>query len=151
MIRRWLIRALSLTLLIFCAATWLASYWRILETTCRSPNRYSGMGIDSGFLYVTSYEAGFLPGYTWIWKYESATSLSRILAVYRGFSYRFLGFAYFPFPKPSHGITLWIPLYFPTLLATLLLWLVWRKTRPTYTGNAFPIQPATAAPGEPKP
>ena len=33
-----------------------------------------------------------------------------------------------------------VPLYFPTLLSALLLWLVWRKTRPKYNGKGFPVE-----------
>jgi hypothetical protein len=70
----------------------------------------------------------------------------RIDTSWSGWSYRdahstwhFMGFTYDD-RIVGRGAT--IPLWFPTLLSALLLWFVWRKTRATPVGRAFPVEVA---------
>ena len=128
MIRRWLIRSLALTLLTLCVVAGVGSYWRsvvvsyhagldcIVEIMSIESRRF---GLSwSNWPPIQRWEVGFWETGAWP----------------RG-PVRFMGFH-----VNERGIT--IPLWFPTLLSALLLWRVWRKTRPKFNGRGFPVEAA---------
>jgi hypothetical protein len=59
---------------------------------------------------------------------------------YEHTAYHLLGFAWDAHAGPDRWHYIMIPLWFPPLLSALLLWLVWRKTRPKSSGKGFPVE-----------
>lgn len=147
MLRRWIIRSLSLTLVLFVLTAWVASYWDTATLVHYTPMGPDGSG-QNGFLVIRTGHISFLregPLLSADW-HAGLTSntfthwwVPQFLDYYfADAKYRFLGF-YFDI-----GITQFVslPLWFPTLLSAGLLWLIWRKTKPNPPGRAFPIDPA---------
>jgi hypothetical protein len=140
MMRRWIIRGLALTLLTLCVVAWVGSYFETVTWTYLGPVHYIGIGVDSGlveFLDVMPHPipATMTPKTGWDWAYHLPSN-PRILKA----DHSLLGFGYEAPPGAAPGWAVWIPMWFPTVLSALLLWLVWRKTRPAYNGRGFPVE-----------
>jgi hypothetical protein len=62
---------------------------------------------------------------------------------YERMPYQFAGFGYQPAANPGPDWLIFVPLWFATLLAGGLLWLVWRKTRARIIGepSRLPMDP----------
>lgn len=150
MARRWIIRSLALTLLTLCVVAWAGSYWRdwkissydksgkwystqVLRDGCITFTRSPNQTFD---LWSTSEPVGTPTPTEGLFGDPPATPAAR----------RLLGFVF----EPPPFLYVSIPLWFPTLLIAVLLWLVWRTTRPKAPGRAFPVEPATKS-GELKP
>ena len=142
MIRRWIIRGLALTLLMLCVAAWVGSYFKAAET------RLFGniLTFQSGSVTLIYYVhwANFDSADTWDCSFEP---LDAVLPVYNFYSecrYHFLWIAYSPL-NGDMGLRFFIaPMRFHSVLSALLLWFVWRKTKPKVLAacGAFPVEPA---------
>ena len=137
MMRRWLIRALALALLTLGVVAWVGSYyyWPRIAFADKSWDR---IFFVSGRLGLGHDRPSVEPFIGWhfdcppkvvndLWPDADATS------TWHGF-----GFSWF---YRQHNWYITFPLWFPTLLSTLLLWFVWRKTKAKYNGRGFPVEP----------
>ena len=150
MLRRWIIRSLTLTLVLGVLTAWVASYWVTAILVHYVPMGGGGIG-QNGFLAISTGQICFLregPLLSADWQAGLTSNtdthwwVPEFLDSYFTYSkFRFLGF-YFNNGKAQFVS---IPLWFTTILAAGLLWLVWRKTKPKPNGHAFPIEP-TAKP-----
>ena len=97
--------------------------------------------------YTHQYHQDYFGFHGWGWDHSPSSEQERYLRLrYEMSDHHLLGFAYQAVVEPA-GVgyrssvgCVFIPLWFPTLLSTLLLWLVWRKTRPRTVG--FPVEPS---------
>jgi hypothetical protein len=78
--------------------------------------------------------------------YRAPNDFQQSRYFYQHAFYHFIGFAYDPKKEALETMVL-IPLWFPTLLFALLLWLVWRKTRGKGPGRGFPVEVGKKAEG----
>lgn len=148
MMRRWLIRGLALTLLTLCALAWVGSYFQRAYIQYAGQNCYY-LDVESGTIRFSLSDDGFGAG-RWDWNYLSPWKYlspyrQQFQGAYQRAKYHFAGFAFSRYHITPLFLSGWfmdVPLYFPTLLSTLLLWLVWRKTRPKYNGRGFPVEAA---------
>jgi hypothetical protein len=143
MFRRWLIRGLVLALLALCVVALVGSY--------RHPCAIGRHGIHELWLHIrygsivfNEYVEPLAGSIRWECVDVYADHQSERMD-YLSREYHFAGFAY----EGRNAVTgpfllICIPLWFPTLLCTLLLWFVWRKTRAKPAGGAFPVEPAKA-------
>ena len=136
---RWIIRGLCIALLTLWVAAWVGSYFGYMAVQCDSNTLGWGaslgggeftfgeddQGQDGDLVYFGQYTTG-------MWTGDRKT--------YEATPYHLFGFAYRPHTGPHVMRYLMIPLWFPTTLAAGLLWLVWRKTRPKYSGKGFPVE-----------
>ena len=133
MFRRWIIRSLFLVPLVCVVGLWVTSYWKCLEFS------HIGRGIyesrtDWGRVFIFHMEAHSSPvgWHAWIgtpspnWNFWFEMD-SRVVPTY------------------GHCISVWVPLWLPTLLLLGLNWFIWRTTRPKPKGRAFPITPDPAS------
>jgi hypothetical protein len=146
MIWRCLIRTLCLALLALCLAAWVGSSWCYPKVVYagkvwpEKQNSYNEVSLLAGRIHFLrrgdtrtgmppewhAFFDGFRPSDRPVWKNWDSFS-----------NFHFLGFSYF------HDVTVYvvtIPLYFPPLLTTLLLFLLWRKTRRKYNARGFPVE-----------
>ena len=138
--KRWILRGMFIALLALCLGAWGVSYWRDCKITYFSDQIYS-CSIETGRLSIQRFDIGVRFNHTLSWhSFPPSSSDGYDTSVHTIF--HFLGFAVFRMPA---GMSVTIPFWFLTLLATLLLWLVWRKTRPKLKGGAFPVVPAAKA------
>ena len=139
MMRRSIIRGTCVLLLALCITAWVGSYWRALGFAHQGNKMYS-LNIDCGRVLVGSWNldasppvwnASFYPPKGWT---EWDATMGN----------RFLGFT-FNGPTATYDtrFSVTIPLWFITAFSILLLRFIWRKTRPLYSGKAFPVEPAT--------
>jgi hypothetical protein len=142
MIRRWLIRALALTLLTLCAVAWVGSYSKMVGYNYAAKNWYSVIWANGrvSFAVVDAAKPGFNVKPP---PKGSSFTIRAPSALYWDYygrlaEYQFVGFV----AHRGYDSYIIIPLWFPTLLSAALLWLVWRKTRPNYNGRGFPVEPA---------
>jgi hypothetical protein len=138
MIRRWVIRGLALTLLTLCVVAWVGSYWWDYRVEHCHPSRVVALEAIEGELFFVTEQGSIRPQFLRFyvhsafggrWDHQEA--------------HHFMGFA-LQNDWPSR-CDVWVPLWFPTLLSTLLLWFVWRKTRAMPIGGAFPIEVTATA------
>jgi hypothetical protein len=140
--RRWLFRGLCLILLALCAGAWGASYWRWAEWV-GSDGRYlkvlhvgAGAGYVFGGVETRHYQSAWRGGTMRPQDTEYVTGL------FRGTRYSFIGFAWDGDVSVGAFSHMWFvgaPLWFPTAVSLLLLWLVWRKTRWRKPGRGFAV------------
>jgi hypothetical protein len=134
--RRWIIRSISIGLLLLCVTGWGCSFlcWAGIQ------NRQD----------ATTYEMTVSQGTGQLdlrWGYETSTPEGWSLDIGKigdGFptpaGSRALGFhiAYENSPTDIGDFEVDVPLWFPTGVSVILVWLAWRKTRPV--GHAFPVE-----------
>lgn len=135
-------RGLALALLTLCVVAWGGSYFQMAYVMYGGQNRY-WLGIEWGTVGFAISDLRVSNG--WEWKHVQVPAYGvHYLGDYERNKYHFAGFAFNPSRGPlrSSGWSTLIPLWFPTLLFALLLWLVWRKTRPKYNGRGFPVEAA---------
>jgi hypothetical protein len=136
MVRRWVIRGVATVLLTLCVGAWVGSYMRSIPI------------YDDGRGYIACLDGGEFD-FGWLDQRPSArngwvpnpdrNSQEAFIQVVKPSEYHFvIGTVYCD--ATSYSLT--VPLWFPTLLSSLLLWLVWRKTRPKYGGRGFPVEVA---------
>jgi hypothetical protein len=141
MIRRWLIRGLLLTLLTLCVTAWVTSYSQGIGIVYSGNSQVSVLGEGKGEavldLEFMTPSVGAGPGWEVGHSADPDTGFANA-------QYHFLGFGFAKSVAIAAGgtqvsrWTVWIPLWFPTLLTALLLWFVWRKTRAKPRG--FPVE-----------
>jgi hypothetical protein len=141
MIRRWFIRGLALSLLTLCVVAWVLSHFQgvgVARFGCRHPQR---LELECGTIsYYLDTSSNLLPnGADWVWLHWRADP-QRMDYLYRIADIRCLGFAYRPTPAWAQSWVVFIPFWCPTVIFSLLVWLGWRKTRPKYSGKAFPVE-----------
>lgn len=143
MIRRWLIRGLALTLLTLCVVAWVGSYWEAVVVQHDGDKLYS-LNVDSGRVLAVCYN---LSAYPPIWDagFYDPLGIEWDARTGKGF----LGFTFGASAGYAIVFSVTVPLWFLTAVSAIHLWLIWRKTRPKYLGNAFPVEPAKS--GETRP
>jgi hypothetical protein len=156
MLRRWIIRGLALALLTLCAVAWAGSSWRTMGTAWFGATaRFDAWMVLSNdraifFLHPRLYCP--IPNY-WSWfsgldenasAWDIEVAAQSLLERNRALGVSLMEFGF----GQTNGFDA-IPLWFPTLLSTLLLWFVWRKTRAKPAGGAFPVEPAKAGENQP--
>jgi hypothetical protein len=140
MARGWLIRSFFVAQCAICALAWIISYVRPVEFIVNYPAyKYVFVPFSDGriaFLHendvVTSHH-GWGLGCRWGSHFEWRQGDQNA-------NFHFLGFSSYS-PAPREWLYS-IPLWFPTFLSSLLLWFIWRKTKPKRLGGAFPVEPA---------
>jgi hypothetical protein len=146
MIRRWLIRGLALTLLTLCVVAWVGSYFQQHWFGRYAWDRYSICVLAYGSIIWDKYDLKHVENPMEIrpwrpWSDWLPPELDFTPWGHRAPKNWTLGFAYMPWDiRGEWNAT--VPLWFPTLLSALLLWFVWRKTRPAYNGRGFPVEVA---------
>ena len=145
MMRRWVIRSMLILLLAMCVTAWVGSYWAL--GISHYGRTWDGVLLEDGRIGIVQFNSIFnfngVPGWDWgkhrgvmdwtIWDKNRDT-------------YAALKFSY------SSSVIHWgvtFPLWFPTLLAALLLWFIWRKTKAKPIGGAFPVEPTKAGEKQP--
>jgi hypothetical protein len=145
MVRRWIIRGLALALLTLCVTAWIGSYFEIETVFYESKTEIWWASVAGGELELTHQHHGPGGSRKLMVPHAPYDTIARdgTRNAYRNTPYHLLGFAWQPrtAPNPVQGVM--IPLWFPTTLAAGFLWLIWRKTRPQYTGQGFPVEVAT--------
>jgi len=148
MFRRRLIRSLALTLLTLCVVACVGSYWRRVGVFLHFGDLDNELFIHRGdFVFYQS--SPISPLFTRIRHWEVYADDFNFWG-YRNMPPTLLGFCAF-LSENYNGFYVIVPLWFPTLLSAFLLWLVWRKTKPKTTRNAFPVEAASTNPGAPTP
>jgi hypothetical protein len=133
--QRWLIRAVSVSLLALCVVAWVVS--TITGYEIAQSATWLVIAEKGNFCFVATtasvhfdFSACKTDG-TWLTYYEMLGG--REWAGFRcGHTVDFhtdIGWLGFPF-------------WFPTLLSAVLFWLVWQKTRPKYNVSGFPVEVA---------
>ncbi len=143
--RRWIIRSLALALLTLCVTAWMGSYWLDVEAEWYIDLDVFRAHLECGRMVIehdTRAEDYVMPRCT-----AHIGVHGKPFRFHYGYMrWQFLGFGYDPsrirFSKGDDNWSAAAPLWFPTLLSALLLWLIWRKTRPKYNGKGFPVEPA---------
>jgi hypothetical protein len=145
MFRRWLIRGTALTLLALCVVAWAASYLTTVWVEYDSPMWGWSWSLESGTLRandVRSLDGKMLQlgAHGWSAGWREANQL---MADPPPFLYRLGGFGYWSQSLTEYGHrSVCAPVWLPTLLSAVLLWLIWRKTRPAHSGRGFPVEAA---------
>lgn len=156
MIRKKIIRCTCLLMLLLCIIFWVISYFSEL--------RFGYFGNISGWVVITPGRVGgivqiFAPSpsgtayYTPItgrWRFSTRNPVpyswwltpASDWGFYVGREPRPIASSYGPLVR----YCAYIPFWFLTLLSSLLLFFVWRKTRPGNSGRAFPIESKSVLP-----
>lgn len=142
MVRRWLIRSFFIALCVVCVGAWVGSYFAQVGVAKvgRDHDRRFLLGSGS-FIFIDIIHPAYSPS-AWRWDYAPPR---RNLGPDNPNEHSFVGFVYLPLSAVGFGLDAWavgVPMWCPTLVCALVLWLVWRKTRPKYAGRAFPVEPA---------
>jgi hypothetical protein len=141
MFRRWLIRSFFIALCVVCAAVWVGSYFQRVAVHYHGHDHILILGLDCGAIgYINNDIEVGIP-YAWQW-YRGPTNFQEFRQYYRRTSYHFIGFAFDP-KKTDFVTVVMIPLWLPTLLSAVLLWLAWHKTKTRPKATGFPIKPTT--------
>jgi hypothetical protein len=132
MLRRWIIRSLALALLTLCLTAWVGSYWRRCDVQYKR-NFWNDLTVNSGRIDFQRVPNEFEK----VARLRFETNNPYDWGDSKGFDYHFIGFGFLHFPRSWE---LQFPLWFPTTLSAGCLWLVWRKSRPKYSGKGFPVE-----------
>ena len=144
---RWFIRSLFLGLLTLCVVAWVGSYFEFAMASHDSMRDFQYVDLHSGLVRYSARTGrrnwgeaaiGWHMGHSAV----DAKSRAAVWDAYRGSPYHVAGFAWRSFSEPfvGSGWGVVIPLYFPTILSALLLWLASRKTKEKPRG--FPVEMA---------
>jgi len=141
LIKRWIIRGVFLWLLLLCVAGWVGSYacsFGIYHNVRDCP---WGIGIGDGMVLL-----GRAGEDWWGWRRSGVVgcSMDRSVVVHDKYDWnpsRFLGFGYGGGTNILYERFWCIPFWFPTILAAVASFIVWRKTRPKINPvTAFPVE-----------
>ena len=138
--KRWIIRSFFISLLVFCVGAWVGSYSQYACVQYIGTSNALFFGGECGWLWFGNYGSRPIGSSPWDFAHLRASQV-RTRQQYLSTDWHRAGFAWKSNSK-LREFTAWIPLWFTTLLALLLLLLVWRKTRPKMAGRAFPVEPA---------
>ncbi len=134
MIWRWIIRGLGIALLTLCMTAWVGSYWRDGYVGYRGTKSNQDIMLMGGRICFGREKSA--PMAVTGWYCGSNRRPERWMDWDNRFEYQ----------KEARYSAIYVPLWFPTLLSAGCLWLVWRKTRPKYSGKDFPVEPAAQPP-----
>lgn len=144
MSRRWIIRSFALALVVCFLMTWAASYW-VTGILVHYVTMGGGSG-ENGFLAFRTGQISFLrrgPLLSADWQAGLTSNTYTdwwVPEFLDGYSarakFRFLGFHFYD----ANDLFISIPLWFPTILAGLLFWWAWRKTRGNPATRGFPVE-----------
>ena len=143
MFRRWLIRSIFVVLCMCMAGVWAVSYAYVggVRIPIESPSVRLNAALGSFYFWAEDHSTG---GSDWVFHANDPGLTDALQREYQtsphlgGFAYRYLSW------PDRYLLMVILPLWFPTLLSALLLYLVWRKTRAKPIGGAFPVEPAKA-------
>ena len=144
MIWRWIIRGLCLALLTPSVTVWVGSHYEAVGLHYAGSARYHNLQVHSGYIIFMEQER-LTTAWQPTWRLDHDVAIrERAQHYYAICRPRFCGFGYGVPPDASYAFIflVFVPIWFPTLLSALLLWLVWRKTRPKYNGRGFPVEAA---------
>jgi hypothetical protein len=146
MIGRWIIRGICIAQLMLCGAAWVGSYCvEAIAFHTTLGHRWTLLSDSGVVILICDKWTSLTPTYIGLdhgpshdnpnWYHTKAEVEHHML----------IGFHW---GRNFYLETTWlcVPLWFPTILSAGLLWLVWRKTRPKYTGKGFPVETAPQAP-----
>jgi hypothetical protein len=140
MVWQWIIRGMGIALLALCVTAWVGSYFKCVSVSYGSKTDRWTLDLVAGESAFSGIRAAVSRGWTVEHGQYYPDQRDRMRAVYKIIPYHALGFAW----EPSRGFgihpSVWIPLWFPSLVFALLLWFVWRKTRLKYSGKGFPVE-----------
>ena len=140
--KRWLIRSIFIQLLAVCVAAWVGSYWQMVGVEFTQDQRSQLLAVEGGLIVIGDGEQSLWIGGRVLLHHHPSDNES-LKKSYLATDYHVAGFAYNSASITHHlRRAATIPLYFPTLFSTLLLWFVWRKTKAKPIGRAFPMEPA---------
>ena len=134
MVRRWIIRSLFLLPLAFVVAVWVTSWFGLVDLTWCSNDHFYYCWALKGLGSVGVYR-GSLPDSPIRFDFNPVMTLEDWLHVPTTLGFFCNSWKQFP---ESFGII--VPLWLPALLLGGVNWLVWRKTRGSYNGWAFPVE-----------
>ena len=159
MLRRWMIRSLTLTLVLCFLTAWVASYW-ITAVLVHYVPMGGGIG-QNGLIAIRTGQISFLregPLLSTNWQGGLTSNTVTRWWVPQFLDYYFANsdfrFLRFHFYHGSKNQFVSIPFWFLTILAGLLLWWAWRNTRGKSATGAFPVETCsriTATSPTPKP
>jgi len=134
---RWLIRSFAIALLTLCLSLWAWSYFRTFSILYSpSFNELYWVQTHMGGVYFYSDNISRLsPGWRFLHNRDTFPVSAGM------FNKWFLGFTYFNMTRPMSGT--WGfggPFWFPSLLFAVLLWFIWRQTRPKTEARGFPVE-----------
>jgi hypothetical protein len=135
MIWRWVIRGVCVALLVGCVAAWVASYWRQVGVYDSVGWGYQNVALPRGKLMFIRWAPTRmieLRGHVYFDPPSEPWNNGPV-------RWRFLGFSYDGDFSDGKEWWLCVPLWFPTVVAGGLLWVVWRKTRGRRAGG-FPVE-----------
>ena len=143
-------RGLGIALMALCTTCWVLSHVLPIRFVVSWPNDFVGVEFEAGRIVfghasdVGSSGWGFrvwTSGPTWHVFDRIRESLDKWSKQDQISSFHFLGFSYYyPYPREwCHTVPFW----FPTSLALVLLWRVWRL-RQLKSGRRFPVDPVVA-------
>ena len=139
LMKRCIIRSFFIGLLLLCVGGWVTSFWRAVVVVRISSTDDRIMECNSGriaFIFTHAKNTRFPASDQ---RCVLVTGPAGKLGEFVG--RKFLGFVWLNESQDEVDITSgMIPFWFPTLLSAVLLWLVWRWTRPKLKGLAFPIE-----------
>jgi hypothetical protein len=134
--RRWVFPIVLAVCCLACVTAWVVSYFR--DEGIEYWGRYvCGLVVKDGEL-----KGCFLPGYFrsegWHWRsfpeplsdWVYHDPWASVICDYFGF--------YFALGRPW-GVVIGIPLWFPSIVGLVVLWIAWRKARAKPDRRAFPI------------
>jgi hypothetical protein len=135
---RWLIRGSFMLPVLLCVVAWGWSYpfrERIAYAGASGVQEWAIELGDGGLFLGRSWGCTEVPG----WSYEHLGKDPFASDIY-GAGFCLFGFQFFRSPVPPSGIGsfLIIPFWFPTVLSVMLLFFVWRRTKPK-NGGAVPV------------
>jgi hypothetical protein len=134
MIKRWTIRSILILIFLLATFAWARSYW-VGRSLLFHGKGHSERGLLSGgrfyFEHVQTEPRSF---YGWESEWFTPDKWSD------DSGFHFLGFTY---DRAGHAWWFTIPLWFPSLVSGLTLFLAWRGTRKQCIGGGFQVEPAS--------
>ncbi len=130
MFRRWLIRMPLLVALAFVVSVWVGSYFGGIGLQKCVARREWDVGAVQGLAYMSEVSGDF------------PNQPLRMTAPNHLSGPKTLGFSHSSWQRFPDILAIVFPLWFPTIILSVLCLFVWRKTRAKYNGRGFPVEPA---------
>lgn len=135
MIKRWLIRSVFLLALAGGIGVWILSYVGAAGLNGYWSGRFFSVGAVKGVGFFYEVKAT-RPSFSWHWLERTTTfrTLAGEEPVW--------GFAFLPGRVwgTADSLVVGVPMWVVTVPLAVLNWFVWRKTRRTFVGRAFPVE-----------
>jgi hypothetical protein len=140
MVRKWIIRSLAMSLLTLCVVAWVGSWWKWIGFQYGHGDcALFILKVECGTVEVANRNLTYIAAFEWGLRPAECEAHQNVL---QGCRHRVFGFASDTDTGAWHDKEFFMPFWFPTLLSALLLRVLWRKTRPKYSGKSFPVEPA---------